>query len=105
MDTLDSTFMNTNYKWAMENSRIRNSYNVLITSISVITAFLIGGYQLLSLLIESYNLQGPFWNLIQVVNFDYLGICLVAFFIISLIVFVVWNRNAFKEPLTKSIEK
>ena len=39
MDTLDSTFMNTNYKWAMENSRIRNSYNVLITSISVITAF------------------------------------------------------------------
>ena len=88
----------------MENSRIRNSYNVLITSISVITAFLIGGYQLLSLLIESYNLQGPIWNLIQVVNFDYLGICLVVFFIISLIVFAVWNRNAFKEPLTKSMQ-
>lgn len=105
MDTLDSTFMNTNYKLAMENNQIRNSYNVLITSISVITAFLIGFYQLLSLFMESYNLEGPFWNLIQVVNFDYLGICLVVFFIISLIIFVIRNRHAFKEPITKGVEK
>lgn len=105
MDTLDSTFMNTNYKWAVENGQIRNSYNILITSISVITAFLIGFYQLLSLFIENHHLQGSFWGFLQVVNLDYLGICLVVFFIISLIVFAVWNKNTFREPLTKSIDK
>lgn len=50
---------------------------------------------------ENYNLEATFWSLIQVVNFDYLGICLVGFFII----FVIRNRHAFKEPITMGIEK
>ncbi|AEB95180.1 HoxN/HupN/NixA family nickel/cobalt transporter [Metallosphaera cuprina] len=71
IDTTDGLFMNTAYRWAFLGAPLRKVwYNLTMTSISVLVAYVIGTLELLGMVQSELGLKGPFWGLIEVINQD-----------------------------------
>lgn len=68
VDTLDSVLMVGAYGWAYINPIRKIWYNLTITSVSVLVAFLIGGLEALGLLADQLKLTGAFWSTISSLN-------------------------------------
>lgn len=75
-DTVDGWFMNVAYGWALSNPLRKLSYNLVITTVSVVVAFLVG----------TVELGGTFSSLISKVDLTYAGYALMA---IALLVWLV----------------
>lgn len=88
LDTTDSAFMTGAYKMAFGGSVRKLYYNMTITFVSVIVAFVIGGIEALGLLVDRMALKGPIWNFIGGLgdHFGLLGYAIVAFFALSWLV-------------------
>lgn len=92
LDTLDGIIMKSAYNWAFFNPIRKIYYNITITAISVIAALIIGLIELLQIMEDKLHLKGTFWNIIQSIQFDYLGYILVALFLITwLISTLIWK--------------
>ena len=92
LDTLDGIIMKSAYNWAFFNPIRKIYYNITITAISVIAALIIGLIELLQIMEDKLHLNGTFWNIIQSMQFDYLGYILVALFLITwLISTLIWK--------------
>ncbi|MGW9920162.1 HoxN/HupN/NixA family nickel/cobalt transporter [Staphylococcus hominis] len=92
LDTLDGIIMKSAYNWAFFNPIRKIYYNITITAISVIAALIIGLIELLQIMEDKLHLKGTFWNMIQSIQFDYLGYILVALFLITwLISTLIWK--------------
>jgi len=96
IDTTDGLFMSGAYQWAFTGNPIRKVwYNLTMTTISILVAYLIGTLELLGLVQSEFNLTGVFWNFIALVNggvwWGNIGILIVITFattwIISLIIY------------------
>ncbi len=79
IDTTDSVLMVGAYGWAFLNPIRKIWYNLTITAISVLVAFLIGGIEALGLIADKLGLAGGFWGTIGnlnngLANFGYLVI-------------------------------
>ncbi len=71
VDTTDGFFMNGAYRWAFMGNPLRKVwYNLTMTTISIIVAYLVGTLELLGLIQSEFNLGGPFWDAISLVNGD-----------------------------------
>ena len=70
IDTTDGFFMNSAYKWAFTSPLKKLWYNLTMTIISVLVAYLVGGLELLGLVQSEFNLTGYFWDLIAEINGD-----------------------------------
>ncbi|WP_286189056.1 HoxN/HupN/NixA family nickel/cobalt transporter [Sulfolobus sp. S-194] len=69
IDTTDGFFMNSAYGWAFMGSPIRKLwYNLTMTTISIIVAYIVGTFELLGLIQSEFNLSGIFWNWIATIN-------------------------------------
>ncbi|WP_308634162.1 HoxN/HupN/NixA family nickel/cobalt transporter [Paenibacillus silvisoli] len=92
LDTADGMFMSEAYRWAFHTPLRKMFYNVTVTSVSVVSALLIGMVELLQILTERLNLQGPFLQWVSSLDLGDLGYFLVAIFILAWIVSVtVWK--------------
>lgn len=92
LDTLDGIIMKSAYNWAFFNPIRKIYYNITITAISVIAALIIGLIELLQIMEDKLHLKGTFWNMIQSIQFDYLGYIMVALFLITwLISTLIWK--------------
>ena len=69
-DTIDGCFMNFAYGWAFARPIRKVYYNITITGLSVIVAFLIGTIELLGLLPSEINLRGGFWSFMANFNIN-----------------------------------
>src|SRR3984957_9791134 len=67
-DTIDGCFMNFAYGWAFARPIRKVYYNITITGLSVVAAFLIGTIELFGLLPSEMNLRGSFWTFMS--NFN-----------------------------------
>lgn len=85
IDTTDGLLMLGAYGWAYLNPIRKLFYNLTITSVSVVVAFIIGGIEALGLLADHFGLQGSVWRLIAGLNenLGMLGYGIVALFIAS----------------------
>ncbi|HEV8190582.1 MAG TPA: HoxN/HupN/NixA family nickel/cobalt transporter, partial [Ktedonobacterales bacterium] len=85
MDTIDGVMMLGAYGWAFVKPIRKLFYNMTITLISVIVALLIGGIEVLSIVGDQFQLQGPFWNLLGAIgdNSGWVGAGIIAIFILS----------------------
>jgi high-affinity nickel-transport protein len=83
-DTIDGTFMNFAYGWAFSNPVRKIFYNITLTGISVVFAFVIGGTELLQVAQERFGLTGGFWSWIAALDLN------VAGFVITGILIVMW---------------
>jgi nickel/cobalt transporter (NiCoT) family protein len=90
VDTTDGVFMVRAYGWAFTNPIRKLWYNLTITSVSVVVAFLIGGIEALGLFADKLDLKGDFWTAIRSLN-ESLGI--VGFVVIGVFV-VCWIASA-----------
>jgi high-affinity nickel-transport protein len=68
IDTTDGVVMLGVYDWAFVKPMRKLYYNLVITLVSVVVAFLIGGIEALGLLGDQLDLSGWFWDAIATLN-------------------------------------
>jgi high-affinity nickel-transport protein len=91
-DTIDGCFMNFAYDWAFSRPVRKVYYNLVVTALSVIVAFLIGTIELLGLLGAELNLGGGFWKTMAHFNLNTAGFFIVGVFVATwLIALAVWR--------------
>ncbi|KZU77791.1 HoxN/HupN/NixA family nickel/cobalttransporter [Lactiplantibacillus plantarum] len=92
MDTTDSVMMSGAYTWAFDTPVRKAYYNLTVTTISVVAAFLIGAIELTQVITNMTHTQGKVWFWIQNIDFSWLGYGLVIAFLITWgIAYVVWH--------------
>jgi high-affinity nickel-transport protein len=102
MDTTDSVLMVGAYGWAFIKPLRKLYYNLTITAVSVIVAFVVGGLEVLNLIGDQLALtdRGGFWGAIGAINdnFGILGYVIVGIFIAAwLISYLVYRLNRYDE--------
>jgi nickel/cobalt transporter (NiCoT) family protein len=91
-DTIDGTFMNFAYGWAFSQPIRKVYYNITITSLSVMVAFLIGSVELLGLLSAQLNINGSFWTEMQDADINTLGFVIVGLFVLTwAVALLIWR--------------
>ncbi len=98
MDSIDGSFMNFAYGWALSKPVRKVFYNITITGLSVAIALVIGTIELGGLLASELNLSGAFWNWLEQINVNVLGFVIVAMFIATwAIALSVWRFGRIEE--------
>src|SRR5260370_22732730 len=85
VDTTDGILMVGAYGWAFVKPFRKLYDNMIMTFVSVVVAFFIGGVEALGLLKDKLNLSGGFWGLVGNFNdhFGSLGFIIIGVFVIS----------------------
>jgi len=73
VDTSDGIMMNLAYGWAFLKPIRKIYYNLTVTIISVLVAFLIGGVELLQVVSGELKLNGAFWTWLGRLDFETMG--------------------------------
>ncbi|HEX3661889.1 MAG TPA: HoxN/HupN/NixA family nickel/cobalt transporter, partial [Acidobacteriaceae bacterium] len=100
IDTTDNILMLGAYGWAYIKPIRKLYYNLTITSVSVVVAFVVGGVEALGLLGGHFHLQGAFWALVSRLNdnFGMLGYCIVGIFALAWIVSIaIYKLRRFED--------
>ena len=94
IDTTDGVLMLGAYNWAFIKPMRKLFYNLTITFVSVVIAFLIGGIETLGLIRDQFALSGWFWDGIAALNdnLNGLGFAIVGLFIASWIASIILYR-------------
>lgn len=82
LDTIDGSFMNFAYGWAFSKPVRKVYYNLVITGLSVATAFFIGGLEISQVLSNQLNLSGGYWDIANSFELNTAGYYIVAGFVI-----------------------
>jgi high-affinity nickel-transport protein len=98
LDTIDGSFMNFAYGWALSQPLRKVFYNIAITALSVAVALLIGTVELAGLLSEKLGARGSFWTSLEHMNMNTLGLVIVGMFIATWVVATaVWRVGRIEE--------
>jgi high-affinity nickel-transport protein len=97
IDTTDNILMLGAYGWAFVKPVRKLYYNMTITFVSVVVAFVVGGIEALGLLADHFNLNGVFWGSVRKLdeNFGTVGFFIVGLFALSWIFSIAiykWKR-------------
>jgi high-affinity nickel-transport protein len=93
MDTIDGAFMSRAYGWAFSSPVRKVYYNMTVTSLSVLVAIVIGGAELVQVLLD----RGP--------DLARLGYLVVALFVVTWIVSaVVWKVRGIERRWNATLE-
>jgi nickel/cobalt transporter (NiCoT) family protein len=105
MDSIDGSFMNFAYGWALSNPVRKVFYNLTITGLSVAVAFVIGTIELGGLLGSRLALSGPFWSRLESVDFNLLGFVIAVMFAATWgIAVLVWRLGRIEERWSTHLE-
>ncbi len=98
MDTLDGSFMNFAYGWALAQPLRKVYFNLTVTGLSVAVALVIGTVELGGLLAERLGLSGGFWAWLEGIDINMLGVAIVGMFAATwAIAFCVWRFGRIEE--------
>ncbi len=86
LDTADGILMLGAYGWAFVKPIRKLYYNLNITLVSVLVAFLVGAIEALSIISIQFNLSGGFWDHIANLDFGVLGGIIIGTFILSWVI-------------------
>jgi high-affinity nickel-transport protein len=86
VDTTDGILMLGAYGWAYVKPIRKLYYNLTITLMSVLVAFLIGGIEVLGIVADRFDLRGGAWDWVGSMDFGALGFAIVAIFALSWII-------------------
>jgi high-affinity nickel-transport protein len=82
-DTIDGSFMNFAYGWAFSRPVRKVYYNLVVTSLSVAVAFVIGTIELLTVAAEKLRLEGGFWMWVSSLDLNVVGYGIVGLFVVT----------------------
>ncbi|HVA73839.1 MAG TPA: HoxN/HupN/NixA family nickel/cobalt transporter [Acidimicrobiales bacterium] len=92
LDTADGSFMNFAYGWAFSNPVRKVYYNITITGLSVVVAFVIGTIEVFSVLQSEFGLTGGLWDYAARFNINTAGFFIVGLFVVTWVVaLLVWR--------------
>ena len=92
LDGLDGLFMNFAYGWAFFNPVRKVYYNITITGLSVLVAFMIGTIELMSVLQSQLKLNGGLWTFAAGFDINRAGFYIVGVFGVTWVVaMAVWR--------------
>jgi high-affinity nickel-transport protein len=98
MDTIDGSFMNFAYGWALSQPVRKVFYNLTVTGLSVAVALLIGTIELGGLLAVQLNLSGGFWTWFEGIDLNTLGFVIVGLFLATwALSLTVWRYGRIEE--------
>ena len=98
MDSIDGSFMNFAYGWALSKPVRKVFYNLTITGLSVAVALVIGTIEVGGLISSELDLSGSFWNWFENVDINALGFVIVALFVATwAIALVTWRLGRIEE--------
>ena len=101
LDTLDGTFMNFAYGWALSKPVRKVYYNLTITGLSVAVAFVIGTVELLTVLSGQFGWSGGFWHWIGSINLNVLGFGIVGLFAATWVAaMLVWRFGRIEQKFS-----
>ncbi|MDA4117044.1 MAG: HoxN/HupN/NixA family nickel/cobalt transporter [Thaumarchaeota archaeon] len=92
VDTSDGVSMRLAYGWAFLKPIRKIYYNLTVTIISVLVAFLIGSIEVVQVISGELNLTGGLWNQLNGLDFESLGFGIVGIFIVSWLVSIAFYR-------------
>jgi nickel/cobalt transporter (NiCoT) family protein len=98
LDSIDGSFMNFAYGWALSEPVRKIYYNITITGLSVAVALTIGTLELGGLLAQHLGLSGPFWTWLEGIDINFLGFVIVGMFLAAwTIALAVWRLGHIEE--------
>jgi len=98
MDSIDGSFMNFAYGWALSKPVRKVFYNLTITALSVAVALVIGTIEVGGLISSELGLSGSFWSWFENVDINVLGFVIVALFVATwVIALVIWRLGRIEE--------
>ena len=101
LDSIDGSFMNFAYGWALSKPVRKVFYNLTITGLSVAVAFVIGTIELGGLVASQLSLSGTFWDSFENIDINLLGFLIVGMFVVTwLIALAVWRLGRIEERWT-----
>jgi nickel/cobalt transporter (NiCoT) family protein len=104
LDTIDGSFMNFAYGWALSKPVRKVFYNIAITGLSVAVALLIGTIELAGLLASKLEAQGPFWGWVEAIDINELGFVIAGTFVATWAVALsVWHFGHIEDRWSASI--
>ena len=83
VDTTDGVLMLGAYGWAYVKPIRKLYYNLNITFVSVVIAFVIGGAELLSIVATELGLTGGIWDVVTGLDFGLIGLAIIGVFLVS----------------------
>ncbi|HLL62219.1 MAG TPA: HoxN/HupN/NixA family nickel/cobalt transporter, partial [Propionibacteriaceae bacterium] len=86
LDTLDGVFMNVAYGWAFARPVRKVYYNITVTSLSVAVALVIGGIELISILVDEVGITSGPLAAVAAVDLTHVGYGIVVFFVLAWLV-------------------
>jgi high-affinity nickel-transport protein len=104
LDTIDGSFTNFAYGWALSQPVRKVYYNLTITGLSVAVALLIGTADLLGLLAQQLHLTGQFWDWTSGLDLNLLGVVIAGLFVAGWgVSLAVWKLGRIEERWTANI--
>lgn len=98
LDTIDGSFMNFAYGWALSQPVRKVYYNITVTIVSVAVALVIGTIELLGLLADQFGWSGGLWSWIGALNLNVVGFVIVGLFVLTWVVaLLVWRYGRIEE--------
>jgi high-affinity nickel-transport protein len=83
IDATDGILMLGAYGWAYVKPIRKLYYNLNITLVSVLIAFVVGGIEILTIVASEFHLTGGIWDAVTGVDFGLIGVAIVAVFLVS----------------------
>ncbi|GAA4399390.1 Nickel transporter NicT [Tsukamurella soli] len=93
-DTIDGCFMNVAYGWAFARPVRKVYYNLVITGLSILVAFVIGTIEICGLLSTELHLSGGFWDFMADFDINTAGFIVVGVFLVVWVAAIVYWRFA-----------
>ncbi|HEX5414161.1 MAG TPA: HoxN/HupN/NixA family nickel/cobalt transporter [Chloroflexota bacterium] len=98
MDTADGAFMTKAYSWAFSSPVRKIYYNITVTGISILVAFIVGTIELLSIAQAQLNLDGPFWRFVASLDLGTVGYLIVGVFVLTwAAAYLIWKLGHIEE--------
>ncbi len=98
LDTIDGAFMNFAYGWAFSKPVRKVYYNIAVTGLSVVVALAIGTIEVCQVLSDRLSLSGGFWDWCNNLDFNVVGYCIAALFVVTWVVALsVWRFGHIEE--------
>jgi high-affinity nickel-transport protein len=98
LDSIDGSFMNFAYGWALSKPVRKVFYNITITGLSVAVAWVVGTIELGGLIAAHLNLSGSFWNWFENIDINLLGCVIVGMFVATWVIALsIWRFGRIEE--------
>ena len=105
LDTLDGSFMNFAYGWALSKPVRKVYYNITVTGLSVAVALIIGTVQILAVLAEEFGWRGGFWDWLGGIDLNTIGFVIVAMFVLTWVIALgVWRFARIEEKWAAPVQ-